>query len=103
MKVENSLKGTIKKGIKAVNGTAGEAFENSTFENMVKKYGEEATYKFLGPVLEEAGETVESFTTYRRVKRKVQNDEISIYRAQQNLEEEAKKAVEEEFGGTPSY
>ncbi|MGF1879189.1 hypothetical protein L4D77_28450 [Photobacterium frigidiphilum] len=103
MTAKKSLKSSIKHGIKSVNGTAGEAFENLTFENMVKKYGEEAAYKFLEPVLKEAGETVESFTTYRRVKRKVQNDEISIYRAEQNLEEEAKKAVEEEFGGAPSY
>jgi hypothetical protein len=99
MSDRKTVKSKIKNAIKSVNGTAGEAFENSTFDNMINKYGKDATYKFLEPELKKAGETVESFKTYQRVKRKVQNDQISIYRAEQKLEEEIKKVVQEELGG----
>tara|TARA_R110000851_G_C13101874_1_gene568639 strand:- start:892 stop:1200 length:309 start_codon:yes stop_codon:yes gene_type:complete len=99
MSDRKTVKSKIKSTIKSVNGTAGEAFENSTFDNMISKYGKDAAYKFLEPELKKAGETVESFKTYQRVKRKVQNDQISIYRAEQKLEEEIKKVVQEELGG----
>lgn len=94
-----TVKSKLKRGVKLVNGTAGEAFENSTLESMIGKYGEEATYRVLKPVLEKAGETVDSFKTYRRIKGKVQNDTISIYRAEKNLEIEVKSAIQEELPG----
>ncbi|MBH0073988.1 hypothetical protein I6F48_00220 [Pseudoalteromonas sp. SWYJ118] len=98
MSDKKTVKSKIKSVIKSVNGTAGEAFENSTFDSMVNKYGENTTYKVLESELKKAGETIESFKIYQRVKRKVQNDQISIYRTEQKLEEEVKKVVKGELG-----
>lgn len=67
--------------VKSASGTAGELMENRAYGKMLKTYGEGVTQILLEKELVEAGETWESFQTYRRVKTKIQNDQISIARA----------------------
>lgn len=67
--------------VKSASGTAGELMENRAYDKMLKTYGEGVTRTLLEQELVEAGETWESFQTYRRVKTKIQNDQISIARA----------------------
>lgn len=72
--------------VKKCSGTAGEALENHAYQRMVQRYGEDATRKIIEAELRAADETWDSLQNYRRMKAKIQNDEISFLRA----EEEAK-------------
>jgi hypothetical protein len=67
---------------KAATGTAGELFENRSYNRMIRTYGESATQAIVAHELASAGETWESIQIYARVKRKIQNDEISFIRAE---------------------
>ncbi|WP_333985280.1 hypothetical protein [Ectopseudomonas khazarica] len=71
----------LTKIVKSASGTAGELMENRAFDKMVNTYGEGVTRTLLERELVKAGETWETFQTYRRVKTKIQNDQISIARA----------------------
>lgn len=71
----------LTKIVKSASGTAGELMENRAFDKMVNTYGEGVTRTLLERELVEADETWETFQTYRRVKTKIQNDQISIARA----------------------
>lgn len=82
--------------VKVVSGTAGEALENRAYNNMLTRYGEDAMKAIVEPVLIAAGETWDSFNTYRRVKGKIQNDKISFVRA----ENEAKALSQEMLSET---
>lgn len=70
----------LTKIVKTASGTAGELMENRAYDTMLKKYGESVTRSLLEEELAGAGETWESFQTYRRVKTKIQNDQISVAR-----------------------
>jgi hypothetical protein len=82
--------------VKSVSGTAGEAFENSAYTNMVARYGKDAADKIISAELANAGETLESFNTYRRVKGKIQNNEISFLRADAEASALAKQVIKGE-------
>ena len=73
---------------KKISGTAGEALDVSVFNGMVKKYGKETALGMLKPTLEKAGENVDTFTGYLRVKSKIQNNTINIPQAKATAEEE---------------
>jgi len=77
--------------IKHVSGTAGEALEVRAYQKMKDRYKDD---KVVNSIIEKelhaAGETVESFGIYLRVKSKVQNDQISIVRAEKEAEVLAK-------------
>ncbi|URM26392.1 hypothetical protein LLY42_21015 [Pseudomonas frederiksbergensis] len=70
----------LTKIVKTASGTAGELMENRAYDTMLKKYGASVTRSLLEKELVGSGETWESFQTYRRVKTKIQNDQISIAR-----------------------
>lgn len=77
--------------VKKVSGTAGEALEMRAYQKMQERYKDE---KIVNAIIENelraADETLESFGVYVRVKTKMQNDEISIVRAEKEAEELAR-------------
>ncbi|MHB0774870.1 hypothetical protein [Halomonas sp. WWR20] len=76
---------------KKVSGTAGEALEIAAYNRLHDRYdNEEVVAAIIESELHTAGETIESFGIYLRVKTKVQNDEISIVRAAKETESLAK-------------
>lgn len=76
---------------KKVSGTAGEALEIAAYNRLHDRYdNEEVVAAIIESELRAAGETIESFGIYLRVKTKVQNDEISIVRAAKEAESLAK-------------
>ena len=78
--------------IKQVSGTAGEALEMRAYQKLKDRYKDDKVVKaIIESELHSAGETLESFDTYLRVKTKVQNDKISIVRAEKEAEELTKK------------
>lgn len=78
----------ITNAIKEVSGTAGEALEMRAYKKLKDRYKDDGVIKaILEGELRAAGETMESFSTYLRVKTKVQNDKISIVRAEKEAEE----------------
>ncbi len=79
--------------VKNVSGTAGEALENNAYAQMVKKYGDQAAKAIVEHELKSAGETLESFEIYLRVKTKIQNDKISFIRTAKEAEQLAKECV----------
>lgn len=82
----------LTKGVKRVSGTAGEALEMKAYQRMQDRYQDEPVVnKIIESELHAAGETLQSFHTYLRVKTKVQNDEISIIRAAKEAESLAKE------------
>jgi len=81
----------ITNAIKQVSGTAGEALEMRAYQKLKERYKDDSVIKaIIEGELRSAGETMESFDTYLRVKTKVQNDKISIVRAEKEAEELAK-------------
>lgn len=77
--------------VKNVSGTAGEALEIRTYQQMQDRYGDNRVVQaIIEAELRGAGETLETFDTYLRVKSKVQNDQISIVRAAKEAEALAK-------------
>jgi hypothetical protein len=93
MSITKKIKASAAGFVKDVSGTAGEACENSAYTGMVARYGEEATVKIIAAELEKAGETLESFKVYRRVKSKIQNNEISFLRADAEASEAAQRVI----------
>ncbi|SCW81371.1 hypothetical protein [Pseudomonas sp. NFACC05-1] len=76
---------------KKVSGTAGEALEIAAHKRLHDRYGNKGVVEaIIEGELRAAGETLESFGIYLRVKTKVQNDEISIVRAAKEAESLAK-------------
>ncbi|QDG73095.1 hypothetical protein [Janthinobacterium tructae] len=74
--------------IKQVSGTAGEALEMRAYQKLKDRYKDDGVIKaIIEGELRSAGETMESFNIYLRVKTKVQNDKISIVRAEKEAEE----------------
>jgi hypothetical protein len=72
---------------KKVSGTAGEALEMAAYQRLHDRYrNKEVVNTLIESELHAAGETLESFNTYLRVKTKVQNDQISIVRAAKEAE-----------------
>ncbi|OPK06000.1 hypothetical protein [Pseudomonas sp. VI4.1] len=73
---------------KKVSGTAGEALEMAAYQRLKDRYRnkEEVVNAIIESELHAAGETLESFNTYLRVKTKVQNDQISIVRVAKEAE-----------------
>ena len=53
--------------------------------------------QILEPILQKAGETTESFKTYRRIKTKIQNGQINICEGKEDIENQAKKIIKEEL------
>lgn len=81
----------LTKVVKKVSGTAGEALEVNAYKRLQDRYTDEKVVKaIIESELHAAGETLESFDVYLRVKTKVQNDEISIIRAAKEAESLAK-------------
>ena len=76
-------------GLTIVKGTAGEACEIHSYQKMVKKYGADTALSILEPELKKAGETKETFSTYLRVKQKVQTGVISPKKTKKEAEESA--------------
>ncbi|MYM65713.1 hypothetical protein GTP45_02555 [Pseudoduganella sp. FT55W] len=87
--------------VKTASGTAGEAFENSAYTGMVARYGKDAADKIIAVELANAGETLESFDTYRRFKGKIQNNQISFLRADAEASAAGKQVLRDE-GFSPS-
>lgn len=82
--------------VKRRSGTAGELLENNALDKMVQRYGSIDVVKaIVDAELRSAGETWESLETYRRVKTKIQNDEISFIRAGKEAEADAANFVNE--------
>lgn len=76
---------------KKVSGTAGEALEIAAYNRLHDRYdNEKVVAAIIESELRAAGETLESFGVYLRVKTKVQNDEISIVRAAKEADSLAK-------------
>lgn len=72
---------------KKVSGTAGEALEMAEYQRLQDRYpNKEVVTAIIERELHAAGETLETFNTYLRVKTKVQNDQISIVRASKEAE-----------------
>ena len=95
MSITKKIKASATGLVKDVSGTAGEALENSAYTGMVASYGVEATEKIIAAELKKAGETLESFKVYRRVKSKIQNNEISFLRADAEASSSARQVISE--------
>jgi hypothetical protein len=86
----------FEKIVKSVSGTAGEAMENHAYNIMLQRYRDPLVVKAIVETeLNAAGETWESLNIYMRVKKKIQNDEISIIRAAKDAESGAKDVLRE--------
>lgn len=80
--------------VKKVSGTAGEAIENKAYDNLVKRYTEPVAQVIIQKEVEDAGMTLKEFNTYREVKTKIQNNELSIIKAAKEAESLAKGCLE---------
>ena len=83
--------------IESVLGTAGEALENNAYNKSVKKYGEDTARTIISVELQKAGESLETFDTYVRVKKKIQTGQISPKKAIKDAENLAKATIAEAF------
>lgn len=84
----------IESFVKKVSGTAGEALEMHELQRLIELYKDPVVVQgILAKELEQAGESWETLTIYRRFKQKVQRDEISFMRAGN----EAKAAAREDL------
>jgi hypothetical protein len=82
--------------IKSVSGTAGEALETNAYNKMLQRYRDPLVVKaIVEEELNAAGETWESLNIYMRVKKKIQNNDISFIRAAKDAESGAKDVLHE--------
>lgn len=82
--------------IKTVSGTAGEALEVRALNAMKARYRDAMVVEaIIEDELRSAGETMESVETYLRVKTKIQNNQISFVRAENEAKLHAKNVLNE--------
>ncbi|WP_409011680.1 hypothetical protein [Aeromonas salmonicida] len=91
-----SIRQKVIDGVAVVKGTAGEAYETHEYQKMVEKYGAETALAILEPELKKAGETKETFSTYLRVKQKVQTGVISPQKAKKEAEDSTANVLNQE-------
>jgi hypothetical protein len=80
--------------LKSTSGTAGEALETRAYNKMLQRYRDPLVVKAIVEAEPNAaGETWESVQIYMRIKKKIQNDEISFIRAAKDAEMGAKDVL----------
>jgi hypothetical protein len=88
----------IQQAAQGVLGTAREAKENRAFTKLVGMVGsEDRANRLIEPHLQERGLTVDQWTTYRVVKKVMQQNPPPISECANEINQLAKKSVDDEF------